>query len=162
MTIVVDGWDGEASLELGSRRDGRVQPGAEQQPALRVRRGIVGPRDPGLWLRGLLLGWAGLDRCSGAFDWVISGDGEDVSFDLEMTRFDGNFPDEVSAEQYAAEENLPGRFGRTGVPSCLRPRHSRKHGPKAHAESPLIGYPPLPAPRARTEEIAPCTSSTTA
>ena len=36
---------------------------------------------------------------------MISGDGEDVSFDLEMTRFDG-ISDEVSAERYPAEGEL--------------------------------------------------------
>ena len=108
MTIVVDGWDGEANLTWGPSETEGYNPGLSSNLRCEFGDGswVLETRGSGYedyYWDGPV--WTGVPE---VFDWAISGDGEDVSFDLEMTRFDGNFPDEVSAERYAAEGDLVG------------------------------------------------------
>ena len=124
MTIVVDGWDGEANPDWGER-DGGCNPGRAATCAVSsaTRSWVL---ETGVWLPedyywdGPV--WTGVPEVG----WAISGDGEDVSFDLEMTPT--IFPDEQALSGTRPRETSPGPFGRTGVRFV---GHDSKHGPKA-------------------------------
>lgn len=108
MTIVVDDWDGDTALSWGPEASEGYNPGLSSNLRCEFGDGswVLETRGSGYedyYWDGPV--WTGIPE---VFDWSISGDDEEVSLDLEMTAFDGNFPDEVSAERYAAEGDLSG------------------------------------------------------
>lgn len=108
MTIVIDDWDGSASLSWGPEADEGYNPGLSSNLRCEFGDGawVLETRGSGYedyYWDGPV--WTGIPE---VFKWSITGSGEEVSFDLEMSAFDGNFPDELSAERYAAEGDLSG------------------------------------------------------
>lgn len=120
MTIVVDEWDGDAALSWGPDETEGYNPGLSSNLRCEFGDGtwVLETRGSGYedyYWDGPV--WTGIpDR----FDWSISGDDEDISLDLEMSSFDGNFPDEVSAERYAAEGDLSGSIEAQWCPELAR------------------------------------------
>ncbi len=108
MTLLVDDWDGEVKVSWDPSETEARNPGLSSNLRCHFGDGgwVLETRGSGYedyYWDGPV--WSGIPE---TFDWSISGDEEALSLTLEMTAFDGNFPDEVSATRYAATGDLSG------------------------------------------------------
>ena len=109
MTIVVDGWDGDVDLSWSEGDTPSYDnPGLNSNIQCWFGDGswVLETRGSGYedyyWSGPV---WSGIPE---VFGWSISGDDEDISFDLEMSVFGGNFLHEASVEPSTAQGDLSG------------------------------------------------------
>jgi hypothetical protein len=109
MTVVVDDWDGDLDLSWSEGDSPSYDnPGLNSNMQCWFGEGawVLETRGSGYedyyWTGPV---WSGVPEI---FDWSISGDDKDVSLDLEMSAFGGNFLHEASVEPSTAQGDLSG------------------------------------------------------